>query len=350
MKFKGIFSLLFALSLLGGVCVGFASAGSASDPFISLSYIQDKYEQLLIDEAEEMIDSAFRDALDQASAGFGGGDTGAFEQVKISAGGEIKLNFGGSAILQSGAARLSIVKGEVINVTQGYSSLGGDARIGHRYMAAENSVGSLKFSADAVVLIDGDVEVVKGQSSGGSPFRDINPSDWFYADVVSAVEMGLINGMTENTFVPGGTITNAQVIKLAACTHQRYHEGKVTLTNGDPWYQSYVDYALAKGMIGSVPENMDAVCSRAYYIAVMHSAMPQREYAEKNTIADNAIPDVKQGHTYYDAIYSFYRAGIVTGYEDGSFKPDSGVSRSEVATLVARMFNEDVRKSVSITN
>ena len=57
---------------------------------------------------------------------------------------------------------------------------------------------------------------------------------------------------------------------------------------------------------------------------------------------------MKQGHAYYDAIYGFYRAGIVTGYEDGSFKPDSNVSRSEVATLVARMFDPGVRKSVSL--
>jgi len=349
MKFKRVFSLILVIALLGGVGVGFAaSAGSSGDPFISLSFLLGNYQEKVLSQAEDKIDSALESAFKQAASGLGGGDTGSFQQVNVKAGGEVRLNFGGSAILQSGAAVLTVVQGEVINVTEGYSTSGGNARIGYRYMAAENSVGSLKFSADSVVLLDGDAKVLSGEGEA-SPFTDIFPNDWFYADVVSAVKMGLINGMTDTTYVPGGSITHAQVIKLAACTHQKYHEGTVTLANGEPWYQTYVDYALANGIISSAPAEMDAACSRAYYIAVMYGAMPKREYAEINTVADDAIPDVKQGHAYYDAIYGFYRAGIVIGNDaQGTFSPDSNVKRSEVATLVARMFDENVRKTISL--
>ena len=161
--------------------------------------------------------------------------------------------------------------------------------------------------------------------------------------------MGLINGMGNGRFEPEGTITVAQVIKLAACTHQRYHDGKVTLQNGSPWYKPYVDYALANGMISEEPADYNAASSRSYYIAVMYQAMPQREYAVINTIADGAVPDVPVGTTAYEAIYGFYRAGILTGYEDGSFGIDRQVKRSEVATLVARMFDPSVRKNVDLT-
>ena len=348
MKFKSILSLVLVLALLGGVCVGFASAGSASDPLITKSHADGKYADDVIAKAEKAMDDAFANAYKQALAESTGTSSG-FRKVNVAAGSEIQLNFGGSAILTSGAAKLTVVKGAVINVTEGYASLGGDARIGHRYMAAEDSQGSLKFSTAAEVLLDGDAKVVTGSSTGSCPFTDIKSSDWFYADVMSAVDMGLINGMTATTFVPDGTITHAQVIKLASCTHQKYHEGKVTLRNGDPWYQTYVDYALANGIIGSVPADMDAACSRAYYIAVMYGAMPEREYGRKNDIPDDAVPDVKQGDAYYDEIYGFYRAGIVTGNDDkGTFAPNSNVKRSEVATLVARMFNTEVRKSVSL--
>ena len=190
--------------------------------------------------------------------------------------------------------------------------------------------------------------VLSGEG-GGSPFRDIRPGDWFYADVVSAVDMGLIDGMGDGTFAPNGTITNAQVIKLAACTHQKYQEGTVTLKNGSPWYQTYVDYALDNGIISAAPADCNAVSTRSYYIAVMYRAMPEREYAVINDIADGAVPDVKEGHPDYDAIYGFYRAGIVTGNDaKGTFAPDSNVKRSEVATLVARMFDPAVRKSVTL--
>ena len=102
-------------------------------------------------------------------------------------------------------------------------------------------------------------------------------------------------------------------------------------------------------MISEEPADYNAASSRSYYIAVMYQAMPQREYAVINTIADGAVPDVPVGTTAYEAIYGFYRAGILTGYEDGSFGIDRQVKRSEVATLLARMFDPSVRKNVDMT-
>lgn len=349
MKRRLILSIVLVLALLGGVGSGWAaSAGSAGDPFISLSFLQGDYGENLLAQADGKITDSLDTAFENASAGLSGGDTGSFRSVNMLSGGEIALGFGGSAIVSSGTAVLSIRQGEVIDVTAGMSAPAGSIQTGHRYLAAEDSAAALRFTSAAVVLLDGAAQVVSGEG-GGSPFTDIDSGDWFYADVVSAVEMGLIDGMGNGTFVPNGTITNAQVIKLAACTHQKYHEGTVTLQNGSPWYRTYADYALANGIIASEPVDYNAPCSRGYYIAVMYGAMPEREYAVINEIADNAVPDVKQGHVYYDAIYGFYRAGIVTGNDaKGTFAPDSDVKRSEVATLVARMFDASVRRSVSL--
>ena len=72
-----------------------------------------------------------------------------------------------------------------------------------------------------------------------SPFTDVKESDWFYGDVENAYSLGLINGKgSTDTYKPGDNMTYAEAIKLAACMYQSYTEGKVTLQNGDPWYQS----------------------------------------------------------------------------------------------------------------
>lgn len=50
-----------------------------------------------------------------------------------------------------------------------------------------------------------------------------------------------------------------------------------------------------------------------------------------------------------EEIYAFYRAGILDGsLADGSFLPDSGIKRSEVAAIIVRMFDTSERRSVTL--
>ena len=50
-------------------------------------------------------------------------------------------------------------------------------------------------------------------------------SDWFYNDVKTAVELGLVNGRSETTYAPSDNLTYAEAIKLAACMNQLYTKG-----------------------------------------------------------------------------------------------------------------------------
>ena len=81
------------------------------------------------------------------------------------------------------------------------------------------------------------------------PFSDVKESAWYYDDVRTAYRSGLINGKTATTFAPDSNLTYAEAVKLAACLNQFFTEGTVTLKNGDPWYQSYVDYCTDRGII-----------------------------------------------------------------------------------------------------
>jgi len=66
-------------------------------------------------------------------------------------------------------------------------------------------------------------------------------------------------------------------------------------------------------------------------------------------VADNAIPDVKMNDAFADEIYTFYRAGILTGSDaKGTFHPDSSIKRSEVAAILIRMYDTTARQSVTL--
>lgn len=186
------------------------------------------------------------------------------------------------------------------------------------------------------------------------PFTDVSRSSWYYDSVRTAWEKDLIDGVTRTLYKPDDTLTVAQAIKLSAALHQMLNNnGKVTLRNGTPyWYSSYVSYAVDNGIIEKMyldytPAQMNASVKRNEFVHIFYGAM--NDYRQINTVADNKIPDVITTDTYALEIYTFYRAGILTGSDkNGTFYPTNDIKRSEVAAILSRMYDKTARKTVSL--
>ena len=172
-----------------------------------------------------------------------------------------------------------------------------------------------------------------------TPFVDVPNDAWYAQDVEKAYNTGLVNGKSATTYAPYDNLTYSEVIKLAACMHQRYTTGSVTLTNGNPWYQSYVDYCKGAGII-SKDYNWDQPATRAGYMEIFANALPEEALAQMNTVADNSIPDVSMMHPQASAIYKLYRAGILQGNDaQHNCNPSASIKRSEVAAILTRMMD-----------
>lgn len=186
------------------------------------------------------------------------------------------------------------------------------------------------------------------------PFTDVSRSSWYYDSIRAAWEKDLIDGVTRTLYKPDDTLTVAQAIKLSAALHQMLNNnGKVTLRNGSPyWYSSYVSYAVDNGIIEKMyldytPAQMNAPVKRNEFVHIFYGAMS--DYRQINTVADNKIPDVITTDTYALEIYTFYRAGILTGSDkNGTFYPTNDIKRSEVAAILSRMYDRTARKTVSL--
>ncbi len=179
-------------------------------------------------------------------------------------------------------------------------------------------------------------------------FTDIS-GKWFEGSVARGYSLGLIDGKGEGIFDYKGNVTLAEAIKLAACMHSIYYSGEANFTQGTPWFQVYVDYCLTKGILSSGYPDYKAAATRAQFAQIFANALPAAALPAINDIADGAIPDVKTGDSFGPAVYKLYRAGILTGSDDkGTFKPSSNIQRSEMATIVTRMADPDLRKELSL--
>jgi len=186
--------------------------------------------------------------------------------------------------------------------------------------------------------------------AGGLHFTDVPNGAWYYDDLQSAYTEGLINGKTATEFKPNDNMTYAEAIKLAACMHQRDKEGSVSIANGNPWYQPYVDYCKKNEIISEFANyDYNAPATRAQYMNIFANALPKEKLQEINEVPMDSIPDYNGSNSFAEEVYLLYRAGIVGGVDaQHNCKPDTNIKRSEVATILARMMFQEKRIKFSM--
>ena len=345
---KTIIALLLVLAMLPSL--GVHAAGTAKDPLISLSYLEGTFIPEMYSALKAVVSKTVEEALSRRVS------TPAMMEKEAGEGANIFLTEGQSFILLSGSASMEL-NGAVVDATMGEEVADGEVLTSHRYIVCEKSTVTLSVSEDARFLLPSSASVIQPVPKPLiSPFTDVVAGVWWHDDIVRAYNRGLVNGMTATTFEPRGQLTIAQTLKLAACMHQLYYEGAVAIENSStqPWYQSYVDYCLDKGIITATYGNYKAAATRKVFIEIFYKALPESEYKAINSIAEGSIGDIPATASWADAVYSFYRAGILTGYTKNDvynahdFGPDSTITRAEVATIMNRMFDAKARVSFTI--
>lgn len=182
-------------------------------------------------------------------------------------------------------------------------------------------------------------------------FTDVSDSDWYAENVKMAYELSLVNGTSDSSFSPNSNLTIAEAITLASRMNNVYYGNTYTFVTGNVWYQTYVDYAIEKGIIKKDEYiNFDNFATRYQFAEIFSSALPDDALQVINHVADDSIPDVSMQSSYATAVYKLYRAGVLTGNDTkGTFAPNTNIQRSAVAAIVSRMANVKLRQRITLT-
>ncbi len=178
-------------------------------------------------------------------------------------------------------------------------------------------------------------------------FTDVNEGAWYGLEqqkvVARAYEYGLMKGDSATTFNPGGNVTLAEAITMAARVHSIYMTGTESFTQGSPWYQVYVDYAVANGIISSKDfSSLTRAATRSEMAYIFYHALPAVCYPNKLLTVEP--PDVSSSTPYYAEIYNLYGAGVLGGSDAlGTFYPGNNITRAEVSAIIARVILPETR-------
>mgnify|MGYP004548654241 FL=1 len=78
--------------------------------------------------------------------------------------------------------------------------------------------------------------------------------------------------------------------------------------------------------------------TRAEVAAIVYRLMTPESRA-KFSSADCMFSDVQAGMWFNESVCTLVKAGIISGYPDGTFKPNQSITRAEFSSMIARMFS-----------
>jgi len=172
-------------------------------------------------------------------------------------------------------------------------------------------------------------------------FRDVSDNAWFGLNqqrvIPNAYEHDLMQGNADGTFAPAGNVTLAQALAVAARIHSIYNTGAQAFQQGAVWYQVYVDYAIANGIIAADTfSSYTRNATRAEMAHILYKSLPYTEFPARNEVF--ALPDVSSGTQYQDAIFMLYEAGVLAGDAGtGAFRPGGNITRAEASAIISRV-------------
>ena len=106
------------------------------------------------------------------------------------------------------------------------------------------------------------------------------------------------------------------------------------------------DYCKANGILKRDFDDYNAPIKRCDFADIMAAALPAAALSAINDIGE--IPDVGKADPYAGAVYTLYRAGILTGNDAaGTFGPETSINRAAAAAIVTRMADPALRKNIA---
>jgi len=347
---KRVFSAVMCLLLLAVLCTALAgSAGTASDPLVSLSYINDTFTPAVLKSGQESISSSLGTVYAAAVGTLNGNSapaapdgfeaTNGAQVLTVQNGGSITLASGSSATLLSGSATVQIDSGAVVDVTNGRTlSSGASAAAGTRLLCDKDTVAVLTASAGCTASVSGYYKVAGGTvPPAPAGFTDV-PEGAYYAEAVRwAVEKNITKGVSETQFAPDSVCTRGQIVTfLYRAFGEPETEGESPFTDvpESAYYAAAVRWAVAGGITKGVSETEfapDSVCTRGQIVTFLH-----RAFGEPETEGSSPFADVPEGAYYASAVRWAVAGGITKGVSETQFAPDQSCTRGQTVTFLYR--------------
>lgn len=174
----------------------------------------------------------------------------------------------------------------------------------------------------------------------GSKFPDCN-GHWAEQLIKECTDKKYLDGYEDGNFYPDNPVTASEFAKIFAAWRGSFYQ----LTDGY-WATPYIIKMLDDGVFEQGDySNYDVPMTRAQVAKAVINSLKSEYFPDsldkyKEMISD--IDDAEEDLENY--VIKAYIAGIITGYDDGTVRPNSNVTRAEILNIIKRTLTPDLRE------
>ena len=197
-------------------------------------------------------------------------------------------------------------------------------------------------------------------AAGGSDYEDVPIGHWAAGNIASCAEKGLMNGVGSQRFSPDTYLTRAQVCQVLYNAYRDRLPDTLDQSvpidgmTGQEWYNDAIRWALGNciftdkyhdmymsskvyGVNPDLPATRQFTAMMIYRSAklLVGSGLPELQPAIKFSDLDG-LSDIQR-----ESIEVLQRAGIIEGFPDGTYKPNSPLTRAQAAVIFDRITDID---------
>lgn len=189
---------------------------------------------------------------------------------------------------------------------------------------------TMLFSIHTIVFADDETNI-----------SDID-NHWAKENINVLVGKGIIKGYTDGTFKPNNNVSVSEAVKMLI-TSLGIDPGNASKSEGH-WATNYMVEAMdRKYILGDELTNWDRPITRGELARIIVRALDEK-YEENIEEYSSQIKDYEKiDNEFKEYVLKAYVKGIITGYPDGTFKPDNNITRAEASTMLIRFLEPNER-------
>lgn len=175
-------------------------------------------------------------------------------------------------------------------------------------------------------------------------FTDLSEASWAQASVKNLAKEGIVSGYEDKTFKPNKEVTREEFVTMLVRAFKLYDaDAKCEFKdiNADDWCYQYVASVAAKEYVSGFGDGSfgkGSVISRQDAAAILYRAASTNGlYFSENEVNfgdGEAIAEYAK-----DAIGALSNTGIISGFEDATFRPLESLTRAQAVKMIENILN-----------
>jgi len=181
-----------------------------------------------------------------------------------------------------------------------------------------------------------------------SDFSDVEQGKWYYTWIDNVAKEGYYAGYTDGTFRPNETMTRAMFVMVLANMEEAELDNSTSAfkdVEAGKWYTGATKWAADNKIVAGYTDGTfkpDAIVTREQMATIMQNYINWRsaetgEIHETDGSTEKFADDAKISKYAKEAVANCREWDLIAGYTDGTFRPQNGSTRAEVAAVVSKL-------------